>query len=121
MSQLLFFATIFRFLDPSGTISFPPLFLAISVSQSLVFAAGLLTDVELGGAGLCLGLRPSTTRLGRFAVGDLLHASIALEEEARRVERTGVSGSTLVEEEETDRSENSSKSALSLPWWGDKL
>jgi len=95
--------TVFRFL--SITTSFPPLFLAISVSQSLVFDAGLLADVEelVLGAGLCLGLRPSTTRLGRFAVGDLLHASSALDEEARRRdERTGVSGSTLlVEEEET--------------------
>jgi len=98
--QLLFLGTTFRFLDPAVTISLPNLFLAISVSQSLVLDAGLLTVEELGGAGLCLGLRPSTTRLGRFAVGDLLHASMVMEED-KRAERTGVIGSMLVEEEET--------------------
>jgi len=53
---------------------------------------------ELGEAGLCLGLRPSTTRLGRFAVGDLVHANKAVEED-NRCERTGVSGRMLVDEE----------------------
>ena len=77
----------------------PPLFLAISVSQSVVFDVGLLTVEQLGGGGLCLGLRPSTTRLGRFAVGDLVHASKAVLEEDNRCECTGVSGSMLVEEE----------------------
>ena len=51
--------------------------------------------------GLCLGLRPSTTKLGRFAVGDLVHASNAVVEEEDVCERTGVIGSILEEEEET--------------------
>ena len=79
-------------------MSLPPLFLAISVNQSRVFDAGLLAVEKPGGAGLCLGLRPSATRLGRFAVGDLHAIRAEEEEEKRRDERTGVSGGALVEE-----------------------
>ena len=78
----------------AGTISLPALFWTISVSQFLVFEAGLLTK-EVEGAGLCLGLLPSITRLGRFAVGDL-HWS----EEMREAALTGVNGS-MFETEET--------------------
>ena len=48
---------------------------------------------------LCLGLRPSTTKLGRFAVGDLVHASKAVVEEDDRCDRTGVIGRMLEEDE----------------------
>ena len=49
--------------------------------------------------GLCLGLRPSTTKLGRFAVGDLVHVSKAEVVVEDRCERTGVIGSMLEVEE----------------------
>ena len=61
---------------------------AISVSQSLVLAAGLARP--LAALGRVLGLRPSTARFGRLAVGEERQERRAAEE---RLERIGVRGS----------------------------